>query len=216
MKGRWIYALTASAEVPSSSEGIWDNLYQTFFGDLPEYSNINLSVMGALSLRLIIIGIFLGLALGGFVAVYNKQILGRFVRHLLAEECLSPESGKTLPELNYADKLMIRRAVRKSLSLRRVVRCAEEEAYWQTYAEKGRKGKGKKARADFRVDPDHHRFYIPEDMKYMADIKFEGKGSTLGGAVVFAVVILAVMLTVLGFLPFLLSLLNDFLEMFNQ
>ncbi len=210
MKGRFIHALTASAEPPSTLEGFWDALYQTYFGEFPEYSNIDLGALGATSLRLIIVGIFLGLALGGFVAVFHKQVLGKFVRLLIAEECLSPESAKTLPELNYADKLMIRRAVRKSPSLRRVIRCVEEEAYWQKYAEK------KKKVADFRIDPDHHHFYIPEDMKYMADVKFEGKGNTWVGAVAFAVGMLVFMLAVLGVLPFLLSLLNDFLEMFNS
>ncbi|MBR2353146.1 MAG: hypothetical protein IKA76_01415 [Clostridia bacterium] len=214
MKGTHFYALTSSADMPSTIGGFWDTLYQAYFGELPEFSNIHLGALGNTSLRLIIVGIFLGLALGGFVAVYNKQILGRFVRALLAENCLSPESGKTLPEMNYADKLMIRRAVRKSPSLRRVVKCAEEEAHWEALTEKQKKA-NKKA-TEFRIDPDIHHFYIPEDMKYMADVKFEGKGNTWFGAIAFAAGMIVFMLVVLGALPFLLSLLNDFLEMFND
>lgn len=213
MKGLRLHALAAPSDSPSTLAGFWDTVYQAYFGDLPEYSNINLGALGNTSLRLIIVGIFVGLALGGFVAAYNKQVLGRFVRHLIGEGCLSPESGRTLPELNYADKLMIRRAVRKSPSLRRVVKCAEEEAYWQSLAEKT--PKARKKIADFRIDPDAHRFYVPEDMKYMAEVKFEGKGNTWVGAVATAAGMIVFMLIVLGALPFLLSLLNDFLEMFK-
>ena len=213
MKDRFLYSLTVSGESPATIGSFWDKIYELYFGELPEYSNIDLGALGATSLRLLIMGIFLGLALGGFVAAYNKQVLGKFVRVLIFEGCLSPESGKTLPELNYADKLMIRRAVRKSPSLRRVIRCAEEEAYWEKYEEKKKK---KRKIADFRIDPDVHHFYIPKDLKYMADVKFEGKGNTWVGAIAVAVGMIVFMLIVLGALPFLLSLLNDFLEMFND
>ena len=118
---RWsLHALTAENTTPPSTlAGVWDTIYQLYFGPLPEYENLDFGTGSLGSLRLIIAGILLGLAVGGFVAVYNKQVLGRFVRVLIAEGCLSPESGKSLPELNYADKLIIRNAVRRGVSLRR-------------------------------------------------------------------------------------------------
>jgi hypothetical protein len=63
------------------------------------------------------------------------------------------------------------------------------------------------------VDPDAHHFYIPEDMKYMADVKFEGKGNTWRSAIAFAILMIVLMLVLLGFLPYILSLLNDFVGM---
>lgn len=207
---RWLlYALTAENETtPTTVAGFWDTVYQLYFGELPQYENLDFGTATLGSVRLIIVGILLGLAVGGFVAVFNKQVLGKFVRTLIQDECLSPEDGKTLPELNYADKLMIRHAVRKSVSLRRVVRCREEDEYW----EKNRKKKNAK---DFRVNPDEHHFYIPEDMKYMADVKFEGKGNTWRSAIAFAAGMIVLMIVLLGLLPYILLLLNDFVGMFK-
>ena len=98
MKGLRLHALAASSDSPSTLAGFWDTVYQAYFGDLPEYSNINLGALGNTSLRLIIVGIFVGLALGGFVAAYNKQVLGRFVRHLIGEILLH-ETGHSVHKL---------------------------------------------------------------------------------------------------------------------
>ena len=209
MKRLLINALTTENEkTPSTVEGVLDTLYHAYFGALPEYENLDFGVGGIGMIRLIIVGILLGLAVGGFVAVYNKQVLGKFVRTLITYECLSPETGKTLPELNYADKLMIRHAVRQSVSLRRVVRCREEEEYWE-------KNKKRKNAKDFRVKPDDHHFYIPEEIRYMADVKFEGKGNTWRSAVAFAAGMVILAIVLLGLLPYLLLLLNDFIGMFK-
>ena len=78
----------------------------------------------------------LGLAAAGFLAVFNKQINGAFVERLLREGCMSPESAKTLPELDLADKLMLRYGVSHSVDLRRVVKCREEEEYEAESAKK--------------------------------------------------------------------------------
>ena len=157
MKLGFLGALAAAAE---EDLPLWQAIgaffYDCFFGDLTYYENLDMGTGTLLSARLIVVGIFLGFAAGFFVTAYNKQVLGGFVRKLLGSECLSPETGKTLPELDYAAKLSIRRAVRRSVSLRRVVRCREEEAF---YAEQEEKATGK--RAEFRVDPDNHHFYIP-------------------------------------------------------
>ena len=177
-------------------------------------------------MRNIIIGIFLGLCVASFAVVINKRVLGGFVRLLLANECLSPEAGKTLPELNYADKLLIRSAVRRSTNLRRVVRCREEEEH-KARMEEAEAGYAERRAADpslpkrfrptaFRVDPDAHHFYIPEEMKYTADVKFEQKGTTWLSAVVFVVVMLVAMVAVLMVLPRILSLVNDFVGGFSS
>ena len=62
----------------------------------------------------------------------------------------------------------------------------------------------------FRVDPDNHHFYIPEQMKYTADVKFEKKGSGWLSAVLFCAVMLVVGFVILLILPSLLSLLDQF------
>ena len=66
------------------------------------------------------------------------------------------------------------------------------------------------------MDPDAHHFYIPEEMKYTADVKFEKKGSTWLGAILFVAVAIVIGFVLLLVLPYLLSLLNDFVGAFQS
>ena len=59
-------------------------------------------------------------------------------------------------------------------------------------------------------------FFIPEKMKYTADIKFEKKGSTWLGAIIFAVIMLVVFIVAMVALPYLLNLLNDMVGGFSS
>lgn len=190
----------------------------SMFGIETQYEYLGNGAGAMTSLPMIILGIFIGLALAAFASVFNKQVLGDFVRELLREEALSAESAKTLAELGYERKTVIRYSVRKGVNLRRVVRCREEEEYLaaieakrEEYEEKRKNNKSLprfKAEA-FCVNADEHHFYIPEKMKYMADIKFEKKGSTWLGAFVFLLVLAIAFLLLMFALPHILSLLNE-------
>lgn len=206
-------ALTAGAEEELPLwKVLWNAVYEGLFGTAEVYEHLDMGTGTLLSVRVIIVGMLLGLAVGGFVAAYNKQVLGGFVRTLLHSQCLSPEAGKSLPELDYADKLFIRRAVKKSVSLRRVVRCREEEEFFAKQEEIKDK-RAKKRAESFRVDPDAHHFYIPSEMKYMADVKFEGAGTTWRSAIASAILMLVLIPVLLTVLPYILRLLNDFVGM---
>jgi hypothetical protein len=211
MKIWFPFAMTAAAE---KDLPLWESiclfLKECFVGPLGPYEHLNMGTGSLLSVRFIVIGIFLGLAVGSFVAVFNKQVLGSFVRTLLSEECLSPEDGRTLPELNLADKLTLRRAVRHSVTLRRVVRCREEEEFFKKQEENP-----PKKLSDFRIDPDTHHFYIPEDLKYTADVKFEAKGTTWPGAIIFSLCMVILMMVALVFLPDILQFVNNFVGSFQ-
>ncbi|MBQ9086678.1 MAG: hypothetical protein IJY47_05775 [Clostridia bacterium] len=214
MKFEVLTLLTTPEEEQPLWKEIWSAFYETYINDSTQYEHLDIGSGSLISVRTIIFGLFIGLTLASFGAVFNKRVLGGFVRRLLREECLSPETGKTLPELGIADKLWIRRAVRKSVSLRRVVRCREEEEALsaQESAEDADKGhrSSRRRSAAFRVDPDQHHFYIPEDMKYLADVKFEQKGTTWLGAILFIFVMIAALIALLVALPYILEIVNDF------
>lgn len=216
---------TADENMPLLKE-LWLYFLDTYFYNETAYEYLNMDGSSFVTVRNIVIGVLIGLCFAGFAAVFNKRIWGDFVRLLLREECLSAESGKTLPELNCAHKLWLRYGVKRGVNLRRVVRCREEEDYLReigereaAYAEKRREDPSlpKRLRVKpFRVDPDSHHFYIPEEMKYMADVKFEKKGNTWLGAVLFVVILVIVGFAVLMVLPYLLSLLNDLVGSFRS
>ena len=107
---------------------------------------------------------------------------------------------------------MIRRELTKGSFLRKIVRCREEEEFLATQAhereakEAGegstepRKNDTRAAKNDFRIDFTNAHFYIPEDLKYRAELRFEQKGSGW----------LFVLLTVV-FMPIIASLICQFL-----
>ncbi len=226
MYNRILVSLRATEESMPLWKELWLYFLDTYFYNETTYEYLNMDGSSFVVVRNIVIGLTIGLCFAGFAAVFNKRIWGDFVRLLLREECLSPEQGKTLPELNSAHKLWLRFGVSRGTNLRRVVRCREEETYLNSIAEEER-AYDERRREDptlpkrrpskpFRVHPDIHHFYIPEEMKYMADVKFEKKGSSWLGAVLFSVVMVVVGFAVLMVLPYLLSLLNDLVGGFQS
>ena len=175
-----------------------------------------------LSVPLIMIGIFVGIAIAFVATVFTKRVWGAMVRKLLAEEIHSAENAKTLAELSLDRNIFLRRAVKGNVSLRRVVACREEEEFLREQErvaaelEEARANdpslkKAKKPRvAPFRVDPDKHHFYIPEDCRSMAGVKFDKKGTSIGKLVILLLLLLICLIVVLLILPRVMTLVNDF------
>ena len=213
-----VFLLKAGSEQPLIEE-LWEYFVDTYIKNETTYENLDFG--GLFSVQTLVIGLFLGLAAAGFIAVFNKQINGMFVERLLREGCISPESAKSLPELDLADKLMLRYGVSRGVDLRRVVKCREEVEYDAESAEKAEKYAEMRKEnprlpknftpKPFKVDPDVHHFYIPEDMKYMAEVKFDRKGNSWWSALIYAVVILVALVALIVFLPNILNLVDEFI-----
>ena len=219
----YLLTVTADEEMPLIKE-LWLYFYDTYFNPTEYYENLNFGTGTMLSLRIIILGLCIGLSLAAFASVFNKRVLGKLVRKLIKQEALSPESAKSLYELGYAKSLVLHLAVKKSTALRRVVKCREEEEFYSQQRvkreeyEKTRetdKSLPRFKEKEYKMDSYSDSFYIPENMKYTADIKFEKKGSTWIGAIIFSVVMFFVFLAIIVFLPQILSLLNDFVGTFK-
>lgn len=204
-----------------------DSFWEDFFTDLFAYAyypNLNMDTDSLIFVKNIILGIFIGLCIASFGAVYNKRVLGKFVRKLLKEECLSTESAKTLGELGVIQNYAIRNAVRKSVSLRRVVRCKEEEEFlaeqekqrleFENATNGDKKASFKEEK--FEIDTANDHFYIPEEMKYMADVKFESRGTTWLGAIFFVVIMAIVFVVLIIFLPDIFQMLDNFVGGFSS
>lgn len=212
-----ILSTTADTEKSLLRE-LWEYFYDTYFNPSEYYENLNVGTGTMLSVRVIILGLCIGICVAAFAAVFNKRVLGDVVRKILGMEALSPESALTLEELGFENKPIIRLAVRKSTSLRRVVKCVEEQEFDKNQAEKLKeyqqeRKKNKKApkfkEQIYKINPYADRFYIPEDMKYTADIKFEKKGNSWAGAIIFSLIMVVVFVAILVALPHIFELLND-------
>lgn len=229
MKNLLFAALTVAEteselEMPLWKE-LWQYFYNTYINPTEYYENLGADSGTMLSVRLIILGLFIGLSLAAFAAVFNKRVLGDVVRKLIAAEALSPDKALTLGELGYDTNPLIRLAVKKSTSLRRVVKCREEVAFdgeterKRREHEERRKGGEKLPKfkeTAYKIDTLSDAFYIPEDMKYMADVKFEKKGTTWLGACLTVVVMAVVFVAVMVALPHIFELLDSFAAGFSS
>jgi len=199
-----------------------DFLNEWFSPELGEYQYIGIS---GTTLRNMIFGILIGFFVACCITVFDRRVLGDFVRHVLYHECFSKKTAKTLEELGYLKNSFIRGSLKSGVSLRRVVKCVEEEEY----LEKCRKeydalvqaceAEGKKPPKQqlpkFKIDVSIMHFYIPEDMKYVAEVKFEKKGANWVTLVIAAVLFVVLALLVVFLLPDLLQMIDNMLGQFD-
>lgn len=224
------YALAKTAE-NGFFEDLWEFIYGTYLSVDGNYQNLGLDTGVVTSVRVIALGIFLGTLFACVYMVYNKQVLGGAVRKMLSEEqdCSSSEKAKSLEELGLAKNPFIRSAVQRSVSLRRVVRCVEEEEFYRAQAERKaeydkRREQQKEVGAklpkfheiEYRVDPRNDRFYIPEELRSTAEGKFKSKGFSWGSAIIGILVLCIGFFIVLLVLPKVLTHVDDFLGGFNN
>ena len=208
-----------STTEPSLWQELWDHFYETYLH--PEavyYPNINVDADSMALIRNIVFGMIIGVIVASFAVVIDKRVLGAFVRKLIAEECLSPQSAKRLCDLGFDEKYVIRNGVRKGTNLRSVIRCREEDEHnaqiahqRELYEEQRQKDPSlpEFVEATYQVSADADHFYIPEEKKYAAEMRFEKKGTSW---MIFFLIIFASLILFAAFiflLPEILQFLDD-------
>ena len=98
-------------------------------------------------------GDYKSISLAAIITFYQRSIPGGFVRALLRAEALSPEKAKTLAELGYEKSRLIGLELRHGTVMKKTVQ---------------RVGEG----SDTAV-----RYYIPEELKYRAETRYQSKGN---------------------------------------
>ena len=157
------------------------------------------------SAKLIVICIYIGFLVAGILALYEKRARGAFVRALIAKDATSPEKALTLGELGYADKRSIRSALRGRGGFAGIVYEAEEEVVFD---------REDHALPVFRerFDPEKARFYIPEPVKYRAEVRFEQKGTHIMALVVAAIVFGLMVLAAILYMDRIVNFFNKWIE----
>lgn len=166
-----------------------------------------------ISLRLVLWGLYVGILGAIAISFFRKVYLGALVRKLISAEALSESSALTLAEAGFKESVFFRHALKDGGALRRYVStCGEGISVCQI-------SKGKqRLRSFFGQDepPKSYDFskiklYIPEELKYRADVVYEKQGFTPVTFVVFAAVLTAVTVGVSVAIPELLTMLDNFL-----
>lgn len=216
-----MFSLSTSADNMSLFEELWNYFYDTYFvsKSLP-YENLGLGSDALGSIGRFFIGIFIGLILASAMMVYTKRVLGKFVRYLLENEINSADKAVRLAQTGFVTNFAIRASLRAGRTLRTVVCCREEDEYLRaSAAESGseaadsaeKQANKRKKEREFKVDLDAHHFYIPEEKKYQADMRFDKKGTSWGGLVLLIIVLIFTFFAIMIALPSLLEALDSLL-----
>lgn len=211
---------TAEGAEPTLWQEIWDYIYTTYFApDSVYFENISLGSGTMVTVRNVILGLAIGVIIASIAIIVDKRVLGNFVRAIIRGEYLSPENAKTLSELGFDKKYSIRNGVRRSSVLRSVVRCREEEEYNAKLAEqRAEYEKRRESEPDlppfkevpYSINTDTDHFYIPEEKKYSAEMRFEKKGTNWLWFAIIVIVCIVAFAVLLAVIPQILGLVDDF------
>jgi multisubunit Na+/H+ antiporter MnhB subunit len=207
-------------------EELWEYFVQTYFSpEVPYLENFSFGTGTLLSIRNIVVGLTIGIVLASAFSIYNKRYMGDFIRKLISEECLDARSAKTLYELGYLKKSGIRSAIKSGGVMSRWVRCAEEDEYNAKLEQerlefeelhKDEENPPKFEAPEFIRDCKTMHFYIPEEKKYTADVKFDAKGANWRSFFLVVIVSLVLCLFICFILPDAIKLVDNFITTMNN
>ena len=141
--------------------------------------------------ELVVVCIYIGIVAACAVAIYQRRLMGDYIRALIGAGALDREHAKTLAELGYEKRLPVKRALRGAGLFAGTVYEASEEVEFD---------REDHALPVYResFDAEKARFYIPEPLKYRAEVRFEKKGShimaLIAGAILFAVIVVLMLI----------------------
>ena len=226
--------------ISALSKSFWDVLNEFFTPELGTYDNLTFNESSFVSLKYIIMGIFFGIILASLSALYNRRVLGKFIRALIKADATSPEKAKTLAELGFEKNGFVRTSLRNGCTLKNSTSCVEYDEFLKKMAQEAQKDGAETAQdgsisasdgekkgdarktdrralreKDFIPDLATAHFYIPEDKKYAMEIKFEDKGTnwlTFAFAVAASVVLAG---AVVMFMPDILRFIDNFINVIS-
>ncbi len=152
-----------------------------------DYEKLHFSESDALTATLFIWGICIGIVLAALYTLYQQKALGGAVRAILRAEAFSEECAKTVEELGLPPRSLARRALTRAGALRSVVCTVQGE------------------------DGDT-RYYIPEERKYAADLRFDKRENNVAGVVLTVVLAVGLALLLIRFFPMILGMINGLLS----
>lgn len=177
------------------------------------YENLNIDVNGDM-LPIIIWGIYIGIMIGVLGSIITRIYSGRLIQALVKNGASDAASAKTLAELGLGRQFVIKHMLKKEQSsLRRYVICANES----DFAPKPNKFKvfwhEKFIREEIPtvLDLNAAKFYIPEESRITAELRYQTEGHPIINFVFAAVVLFAAAMFAVYAVPELLQMLDNFI-----
>ena len=156
------------------------------------------------TLPLVIWALFFGILLACLLALYEKRGIGRYVRALLDKGATSPDKALTLAESGFGKNPFVRSALRRKTALSTLVFTPEDapEIDEALHTQPVIRGK---------FDTNTTRFYIPEELKHVASVRYDKKGTHVMAVVVAILAFGLLAWAIVTYLPTLLSYVKQIL-----
>lgn len=137
------------------------------------------------TLTVIVYAFCIGIILAAAYACYQKNVPGAVVRRIIATGALSEETAKTAPELGLTGKWLLAE-LRRNVTLKRMVHRVE-------------------------TDGEETRYFIPEEEKYRAEVRYERAGNGAAGLLITVCLTVVLAVLLIRLLPVFLSLIDRLL-----
>ena len=145
--------------------------------------------------------VFAGVCCAAFYAFYQKRIVGDLLRALIAAGADCAENAKTLSEIGYGKGVRAafsRRVLKKGSVLRKSVEARGDET-----PKAETKHHPDELFVKKTIDP-NIRYYIPEENRAAAEIRYDGKGTTVSTLLLTVAAFFAAAMIFIALLPTLL------------
>ena len=214
--------LSTSGE-PTLIEELWEYLEGKYFSvDVGRYEHISIGSGSLVTLQKIVLGICLGVIVAAVIVCYDKNRLGAFVRKIVKEQALWPDKAKTLPELGFYRNGGVKASLRSPHKLGRVVHCVEKEQYREKVevarvayiAEHGNEEGF--FMPEYHMDFKNDHFYIPDDLHYRAEVRFENRGSGWRAFILVCIIAVIAAALICFLLPDMIQLVDNMIGILTE
>ncbi len=169
-----------------------------------------------MTLEIIVWSMFLGVIIGAFVILYNKSILGAFVRMLLETGANSPESAKTLEETGFSKNIFVKFSLQVKSTYRKIIQASpvnvRNEITGDTIPPENSKKRITKKRRPAEPKLSELKFYIPQEMAIRAESIYSNNGTSLLIVIITIALFLTVAILSFTVIPDLVQMLKNFVE----
>lgn len=186
-------------------EELWDYFVEYYLEADAIYLNLGMEGNSMISLPIILAGLCIGTMIAVFAVMRDSRVIGGYVRRMLEGGNVGRDKAVTLEELGTGERSEFARALRRSVTLRRYVRCVEEEEF----IEKKLSGEIESdSRSEYKFVGAEH-FYIPEEKRIGAEFKYIKRGVKWWVVPIISVALIVVFFGLMLVLPYILSLLDS-------
>lgn len=172
------------------------------------------------TLPIIIWGLFAGFAIAGILSYYNKIYLGAVIRSLVKKGADCPEKALALHETGIrAHKLRFRAACYDGALTKYIIIANPEECEIKAEKESAfLRGLCRFFSIERKKEYDAHKakFYIPEQKRIQAELRYAEKGTSLATVAIGIVAAFVVAVIAIKCIPYILELVDSVITMYKN